>query len=115
MYALQAAAIPHILSGNDVVIAAETGSGKTHSYLVPLIDKLSALPEDCKETDGTEDIPQVHQISLVLSPNVMLCEQVVQMANCLLSDSGKPLLRVAAVCGGQVSFFLHNLTGMLFV
>ena len=107
--------MPHILTGNDVIIAAETGSGKTHSYLVPLLDKLSVLPEHCKEIDGTKEIPQGHQISLVLCPNVMLCEQVVQMANCLLSDSGKPLLRVAAVCGGQVSFFLHNLTGMLFV
>ncbi|XP_028547699.1 DEAD-box ATP-dependent RNA helicase 22 isoform X1 [Dendrobium catenatum] len=38
-------------------------------------------------------------MSLVLCPNVMLCEQVVQMADCLVSDSGKPLLKVAAVCG----------------
>lgn len=95
---IQAAAIPHILTGNDVIVAAETGSGKTHSYLVPLITKLSDVPEHCNDT---KEIPQFHKMSLVLCPNVMLCEQVVQMANRLLGDSGRPLVRVAAVCGGQ--------------
>lgn len=98
---IQAASIPHILSGKDVVIAAETGSGKTHSYLVPLIEKLAVLAEQYKEININKEISRAHKFSLVLCPNVMLCEQVVQMANCLLSDSGRPLLRVAAVCGGQ--------------
>ncbi|PWA46732.1 DNA/RNA helicase, DEAD/DEAH box type, N-terminal [Artemisia annua] len=40
-------------------------------------------------------------MSLVLCPNVMLCEQVVRMANCICDDNGEPLLRVAAVCGRQ--------------
>ncbi|ONK76777.1 uncharacterized protein A4U43_C03F32040 [Asparagus officinalis] len=98
---IQAASIPHIIEGGDVIIAAETGSGKTHSYLVPLIDKLSVIPEHCKETNASKETRRVHEISLVLCPNVMLCEQVVQMANCLLNDSGRPLVRIAAVCGGQ--------------
>ena len=41
-------------------------------------------------------------MSLVLCPNVMLCEQVVRMANSLCGDNGEPLLRAAAVCGKQV-------------
>lgn len=40
-----------------------------------------------------------HDIVLVLCPNVMLCEQVVSMANSLLDVSGEPLKRAAAVCG----------------
>jgi len=36
---------------------------------------------------------------LVLCPNVMLCEQVVRMANSLLDESGEPLKSAAAVCG----------------
>lgn len=89
-----------------MVVAAETGSGKTHGYLVPLFDKL------CKATDSSRDAPpdegssQLHQLSLVLCPNVMLCEQVVRMANLICNDSGEPLLRVAAVCGRQVCSFL---------
>lgn len=64
------------------------------------------MPQHSKETNDTNEIHQVRKMSVVLCPNVMLCEQVVQMANCLLGDSGRPLVRVAAVCGGQVYFFL---------
>lgn len=95
--AVQAASIPHILTGSDVIIAAETGSGKTHSYLVPLIHNLCG--DSDPETNGAKDITEPHNISLVLCPNVMLCEQVVQMADRLVNDSGKPLLKAAAVCG----------------
>lgn len=110
MYELQAASVPYIFAGNDVIIAAETGSGKTHSYLVPLIDKLSDPSEHSKETHGTKEDLLAYKISLVLCPNVMLCEQVVQMANCLLDDSGNPLLRAAAVCGRHVNFLLFLLS-----
>ncbi|KAJ0965405.1 hypothetical protein J5N97_026543 [Dioscorea zingiberensis] len=98
---VQASCIPHILTGNDLIIAAETGSGKTHGYLVPLINKLYTISPSCEGANSPEEVPEKQKISVVLCPNVMLCEQVVQMANLLLSDSGEPLLRVAAVCGRQ--------------
>jgi ATP-dependent RNA helicase RhlE len=37
---IQDRAIPHILRGEDVVGLAETGTGKTAAFLVPLIDKI---------------------------------------------------------------------------
>ncbi|KAL6655942.1 hypothetical protein ACP70R_006768 [Stipagrostis hirtigluma subsp. patula] len=96
---VQAACIPHILSTNDVIVAAETGSGKTHGYLVPLIEKLctkSSITEDSKSQDTA---PGAHDIVLVLCPNVVLCEQVVRMANLLVDESGEALKSAAAVCG----------------
>lgn len=90
------------MSGNDVVIAAETGSGKTHGYLVPLINKICSEHGEDKLTDGDQDLASFNKLSLVLCPNVMLCEQVVQMANSLCDEHGKSLLRVTAVCGRQV-------------
>ncbi|MCD7465098.1 hypothetical protein HAX54_000551 [Datura stramonium] len=98
---IQATCIPSILSGADVVVAAETGSGKTHGYLVPLIDKLCQI-SDSSGSIADQDVSKHHRLSLVLCPNVMLCEQVVRMANSLCNDSGTPLLRIAAVCGRQV-------------
>ncbi|GER32314.1 DEAD-box ATP-dependent RNA helicase [Striga asiatica] len=98
---VQAACVPAILSGPDVVVAAETGSGKTHGYLVPLIHKL------CSQVDVSESglddlkVNKNHCVSLVLCPNVMLCEQVVRMANSLSDDYGQPLLKAAAICGRQ--------------
>ncbi|KAF2325358.1 hypothetical protein GH714_027095 [Hevea brasiliensis] len=98
---VQAASIPSILSGKDVVVAAETGSGKTHAYLVPLIDKLCNPPDHLKDYDSDQGLMPSHRISLVLCPNVLLCEQVVRMACGLCDDNGEPLLKVTAVCGRQ--------------
>lgn len=91
--AIQAATIPTILSGGDAVVAAETGSGKTHGYLVPIIHKL------CSNQDVLHDLKQKKNgpVSLVLCPNVMLCEQVVRMANSLCDDTGEPLVKAAAI------------------
>lgn len=105
----QAACIPHIMSGVDVVVAAETGSGKTHGYLVPLIDKLCTSSSNSVENRDTQAPGEQQQnVSLVVCPNVMLCDQVVRMANSLLNSYGEPFVKVFAVCGRQVIFFCHN-------
>lgn len=36
----QELAVPHIISGKDVVLAAETGSGKTLAYVAPIASVL---------------------------------------------------------------------------
>ncbi|GKV14440.1 hypothetical protein SLEP1_g25323 [Rubroshorea leprosula] len=65
------------IEGKDVVIAAETGSD---SPKINLSEKASGPP---------------HRQGLVLSPHVLLCERVVQMANGLYGENGEPLVRVA--------------------
>ncbi|KAK4261262.1 hypothetical protein QN277_004285 [Acacia crassicarpa] len=97
---VQASSIPSVLSGKDVVIAAETGSGKTHSYLVPLIDKLRGSNNNSENTVDNQK-ESLCKILLVLCPNVQLCEQVVQMANSICGDNGAPIVSVAAICGRQ--------------
>ncbi|CAL5074482.1 unnamed protein product [Urochloa decumbens] len=99
---VQAACIPHILTANDVIVAAETGSGKTHGYLVPLIEKLCSKSSTAEDDNSQGTVPGAHDMVLVLCPNVMLCEQVVRMANSLLDESGEPLKSAAAVCGPKV-------------
>jgi ATP-dependent RNA helicase DDX10/DBP4 len=43
MTEVQRASIPHALSGRDTVCCARTGSGKTLSYLIPVVEKLYRL------------------------------------------------------------------------
>lgn len=93
------------MSGKDVIVAAETGSGKTHGYLAPIIDRLTNTALDSEGMNGEERPIPLKNLSLILCPNVMLCEQVVRMVNGLLAEDGNPLLRVAAVCGAQVMIF----------
>ena len=40
MTEVQRAAISHAIAGRDLVVCARTGSGKTISYLVPVVEKL---------------------------------------------------------------------------
>lgn len=42
---IQDQSIPHVLKGKDVVGLANTGTGKTASFLIPLIDKMLKLRE----------------------------------------------------------------------
>lgn len=42
---VQAQAIPPILEGRDVVATAQTGTGKTLAFSIPVIERLAALPE----------------------------------------------------------------------
>ena len=41
---IQAQAIPHIMAGRDIVGAAQTGTGKTAAFALPLLHKLTEFP-----------------------------------------------------------------------
>lgn len=43
---VQSSAIPPALAGRDVLATAETGSGKTAAFLLPVLQRLSASPRD---------------------------------------------------------------------
>jgi ATP-dependent RNA helicase RhlE len=81
---VQAAAIPEALAGKDVIATAQTGTGKTLAFLVPVIEKLFA-----QKTLGIT--------ALVLVPTRELAMQVVAQANALQGKQG-PL--AALVVGG---------------
>ncbi|XP_058747583.1 DEAD-box ATP-dependent RNA helicase 22-like isoform X2 [Vicia villosa] len=99
---VQASSIPPVLSGKDVVIAAETGSGKTYSYLLPLIDKLREAQEQSLDVVSDKEVyPPAGKVLLVLCPNVQLCEQVVKMANSLCVENGGTIVNAASICGRQ--------------
>ena len=63
---IQAKAIPAILSGSDVMAAAQTGTGKTAGFTLPLIQLLGAKP-------GTK---ANHVRALILTPTRELAAQI---------------------------------------
>ena len=81
---VQAAAIPHALEGKDVLATAQTGTGKTLAFLIPVLEKL------LKRTS-----PGIS--ALVLVPTRELAMQVVDQYNAL---RGKQLSPAALVVGG---------------
>lgn len=90
---IQAKAIPAILSGADIVIGAETGSGKTLTYLLPLLDqclqykKSSAVIKNENVEISEEPILKKkktsYPLAVILVPNKELCNQVFDVADSL--------------------------------
>src|SRR2546423_524395 len=81
---VQAAAIPEGLQGKDILATAQTGTGKTLAFLIPVIERLLA-----------QNTPGITALALV--PTRELAMQVVDQYNAL---RGKQLLPAALVVGG---------------
>ncbi|XP_076988938.1 putative ATP-dependent RNA helicase DDX28 [Tamandua tetradactyla] len=88
---VQSSTIPPLLRGRHVVCAAETGSGKTLSYLLPLLQRLLARP-----SLDSHRFPAPR--GLVLVPSRELAEQVRTVAQPLGSSLG---LQVRELGGGH--------------
>lgn len=71
---VQAAAIPHIVCGKDVVATAQTGTGKTLAFLLPIMDKL--LHPSGPRAGAQASQKQRNPGALVLAPTRELAEQI---------------------------------------
>jgi ATP-dependent RNA helicase RhlE len=81
---IQDQAIPAVRTGRDLVATAQTGTGKTAAFLLPLIDRLLARPR------GSAG-------ALVLTPTRELAQQIDGCFRALAAHTG---LRSALVIGG---------------
>ena len=91
MTPIQAKAIPLVLEGRDVMGAAQTGTGKTAAFSIPLLQKMMR-----HETASVS--PARHPVrALVLAPTRELADQVAQNIKAYAKHSN---LRVAVVFGG---------------
>lgn len=69
---IQAGAIPPILAGKDVIGLAQTGTGKTAAFTLPLLQRVAAALE---RDSGHENISRVIRV-LILSPTRELAAQI---------------------------------------
>lgn len=81
---IQAQSIPLILEGKDLIGQAQTGTGKTLAFLLPIFEKLNSK--------------QPHVQALVLSPTRELALQITELAHQLAAIYH---IGVLAVYGGQ--------------
>ena len=81
---IQLQAIPLIMQGRDVIGLAQTGTGKTAAFALPILERLRSNPRRCVR-------------ALIISPTRELAEQTCEVINNLGSRTG---LRSIAVYGG---------------
>jgi ATP-dependent RNA helicase RhlE len=88
---VQALAIPQQLAGHDLVITAQTGTGKTLAFLLPLLQRL-----------GKERLAKASHSTavsaLILTPTRELALQISQAFSKIAAGTG---IRAAAVVGGM--------------
>ena len=84
---VQAAVIPEVLQGRDVIGHSATGTGKTLAYLLPLFQKIES---------GKREVQAV-----VLAPTHELVMQIFRQAELLAQNSGIPVAAAAII--GEVN------------
>ena len=82
---VQAKAIPPLLAGRDLIGQAQTGTGKTAAFAIPILEAL--------------DLGQDQVQALVLTPTRELCIQVAEAIHTYSKHMGR--VRVLPVYGGQ--------------
>lgn len=95
---IQAQAIPHVLAGRDLEALAQTGTGKTAAFVLPLIQRLTTATNPAAQSDTplqriTHTAPRV----LVLVPTRELAAQVLESVRTYGKHTG---IRSLAVYGG---------------
>ncbi|WP_280154604.1 DEAD/DEAH box helicase [Piscinibacter sp. XHJ-5] len=91
MTPIQAKAIPIVLAGRDVMGAAQTGTGKTAAFSLPLLQKML-------QHENSSMSPARHPVrALVLAPTRELADQV---ANSVKTYAKHTKLRATVVFGG---------------
>jgi len=81
---IQTSAIPPALAGHDLIGTAQTGTGKTAAFVLPILQRLLAGPRKCTR-------------ALIVTPTRELAEQTHEVIRALGAETG---LRSATIYGG---------------
>jgi ATP-dependent RNA helicase RhlE len=93
---IQEQAVPHVLGGRDVVGCAQTGTGKTAAFLLPILQNLAEETQGRAGRGGAQrDLGAPR--ALVVTPTRELAAQIESVARTLAGPHGPKLL---AVYGG---------------
>ncbi|KAN0078988.1 P-loop containing nucleoside triphosphate hydrolase protein [Elaphomyces granulatus] len=93
---IQKAAIPQILAGHDVIGKAATGSGKTLTFGIPILEYLL----DQKKGNHAKNQSTASPVALILSPTRELAHQLLKHISDINAHAPGVDARVALLTGG---------------
>ncbi len=71
---IQFKTIPHVLKGEDVLAIAQTGTGKTAAFAIPIIEKLHSRKKNQSRKDGIKALVMVPTRELAIQINEVFVE-----------------------------------------
>lgn len=92
---VQAAAIPAALKGQDLIVQARTGSGKTFAFVIPILVRLQQAAQSGQIQRGT--------LALIVTPSRELANQIEQVIASITSDIKPACLIGGASIGAQIN------------
>ncbi len=85
---IQYKAIPPVMKGEDVLAIAQTGTGKTAAFAIPVVDKIQKAKRN-KRRDGIK--------CLVMAPTHELVQQIAEVFNLVAKKTG---VKTTGIIGG---------------
>ena len=98
---IQEKAIPYLLEGRDLIGCAQTGTGKTAAFMLPILHKLLQGSDEGRVTSDERNGEAGHPRALVLSPTRELAAQTAENTAKFSKYTGLPF---AVVFGGVSQF-----------
>lgn len=96
---IQNQAIPRVLEGKDIIAQAQTGTGKTFAFMLPIMEKIDTNKSDVQ--------------ALIIAPTRELAIQITEEAKKLSSANGAKIL--AAYGGQDVNGQIRKLKGNIHI
>lgn len=97
---IQAAAIPEILAGHDVIGKASTGSGKTLAFGIPILERYLESDSASNRKTAKDGAQQHPPLALILSPTRELAHQLTAHLTALCSSGTFDGPSIATLTGG---------------
>ena len=109
---VQAAAIPAVLAGKDVVASAQTGTGKTAAFMLPTLQRIAVeKPHEAEKPDAKEHNATAKRNSypraLIITPTRELAAQIDDVAKSVCASTGQ---QAVIVTGG--ARYKHQITAL---
>lgn len=97
---VQAAAIPAVLAGKDVVASAQTGTGKTAAFMLPTLQRIAGEKRDNAKQN-------TYPRALIITPTRELAAQIDNVAKSVCASTGQ---QAVIVTGG--ARYKHQITAL---
>lgn len=104
---IQAQAIPEVLTGHDLIAGANTGSGKTAAFALPLLQLISATLSDKKNSDAKGNFVT----ALIIVPTRELATQVADSVKSYAIHFNGAIKTIAVFGGVSVNKQMQMLKG----
>ena len=97
---IQAGVIPDMMAGRDIVGIAQTGTGKTAAFVLPILHKLHKLERPAPKTCAALILAPTRELAMQIADNVRSYSQFLGLSVTVVVGGVKPRAQIRALARG---------------